>query len=88
MSFKSLTEHCTGDTVCIRACYVYCSGVIIRYLGINKWARVLVRNVWAVGEFWQSCSSITNWCCCNLLLPAIPLYKYVTVPIFFLYLWL
>ena len=28
----------------------------IRYLGIDKWARVLVRNVWAVGEFWQSCS--------------------------------
>ena len=50
---------------------------------------VLVSNVWAVGEFWQSCSSIPNWCCCcNLLLPVIPLYKYVTVPIFFIYLWL
>jgi len=49
---------------------------------------ILVRNVWVVGEFWQSCSSIPNWYCCNLLLPAIPLYRYVTVPIFFLYLWL
>jgi len=47
----------------------------------------LVGNVWAVGEFWQSCSSIPNWYCCILLLPAIPLYRYVTVPIFFLYLW-
>jgi len=82
--FKSLTEHCTSGTICIRICYVYCIGVVIRYLEINKWARVLVRNVWAVGEFWQSCSSIPNWCCCNLLLlPAIPLYRYVTVvPIF------
>jgi len=44
----------------------------------------LVRNVWAVGEFWQSCSSIPNWCCCNLLLPVIPLYRYVTVSVFFL----
>jgi len=35
-------------------------------LGINKWTRISVRNVWAVGEFWQSCSSIPNWCCCNL----------------------
>jgi len=26
---------------------------------------VLVRNVWVVGEFWQSCSSIPNWCCWN-----------------------
>jgi len=22
---KSLTEDCTGDTVCIRVCYVYCT---------------------------------------------------------------
>jgi len=22
MSFKSLTEHCTGGTICIRVCYV------------------------------------------------------------------
>jgi len=87
-SFESLTEHCTGGTVWIRVYYVYYTGVMIRYLRINKWARVLVRNVWAVGEFWQSCFSIPNWCCCNLLLPTIPLYRYVTVPIFFLYLWL
>jgi len=33
---KSLTEHCTGGTVCIRVCYVYCTGGLIRYLGINK----------------------------------------------------
>jgi len=26
--FKSLTEHCTGGTVCIRMCYVYCTGVV------------------------------------------------------------
>jgi len=31
---------------------------------------VLVGNVWTVGEFWQSCSSIPNWYCCNLLFPA------------------
>jgi len=49
--FKSLMEHCTGGTICIRVCYVYCTCVVIRYLGINKWPRVLVRNVWAVGEF-------------------------------------
>jgi len=23
--FKSLTKHCTGGTVCIRGCYVYCT---------------------------------------------------------------
>ena len=34
--FKSLTEHCTGGTVCIRVCYVYCTGMVIRYLEINK----------------------------------------------------
>jgi len=45
---------------------------------------ILVRNIWTVGEFWQSCSSILNWCCW----PAIPLYRYVMVSIFFLYLWL
>ena len=78
-------EHRTGGTVCIRMCYVYCTDVVIRYLRINKWARVLVRNVWTIGEFWQFCSSIPIWCCCNLLLSAIPLYRYVTVPIFFLF---
>jgi len=26
--FKSLTEHCTGGTVCIMVCYVYCTGVV------------------------------------------------------------
>jgi len=71
--FKSLTEYCTCNTICIRVYYVYCTCGLIRYLGINKWVRVLVGNVWAVGEFWQSCSFIPNWYCCNLLLPAIPL---------------
>jgi len=28
MSFKSLTEHCTGGTVCIMVYYVYCTGMI------------------------------------------------------------
>jgi len=74
--------YCTGGTVCIRVCYVYCTCVVIRYLGINKWARVWVRNIWTVGEFWQSYSPIPNWCCCNFFLPVISLYRYVTVPIF------
>jgi len=46
-SFKLVTEHCTCGTVCIRVCYVYCTDMVIRYLGINRGARVLVRNVWA-----------------------------------------
>ena len=33
--FKSLTEHCTGDTVCIRVCYVYCTCVQWRILTNN-----------------------------------------------------
>jgi len=51
---------------CTEVYYVYYTGGVIRYFGINRWARVLKMNCWAVGQLLQSSSSIPNMCCCTI----------------------